>query len=80
MTGYLQNLPLFSITVSGSLLRPAGLQEFLKNYLAGWLTRIAWNHECNQAISAAIVLQEAAGIDVIWLANGDGRAKPDDLT
>jgi 5-methyltetrahydropteroyltriglutamate--homocysteine methyltransferase len=65
MAGYLQNLPLFPTTVIGSLPRPAWLQDLLQEYLAGRLTRDAWDRICDQAIPFAIALQETAGIDVI---------------
>jgi 5-methyltetrahydropteroyltriglutamate--homocysteine methyltransferase len=65
MAGYLQNLPMFPTTVIGSLPRPAWLQDLLKEYLAGGLTRAAWDRACDQAIPFAVALQEAAGIDVI---------------
>src|SRR5262249_25597994 len=86
MPGYLHNLPLFPTTVIGSLPRPSWLQDLLKEYLAGRLTRVAWDGACDQAIPFAVALQEAAGIDVItdgeWrrggvsprMGKGGGRA------
>jgi 5-methyltetrahydropteroyltriglutamate--homocysteine methyltransferase len=65
MAGYLQNLPMFPTTVIGSLPRPAWLQDLLKEYLAGQLTRAVWDRACDQAIPFVIALQEAAGLDVI---------------
>jgi len=65
MDGYLQNLPLLPTSVIGSLPRPAWLQDLLKEYLAGRLTRVAWDRACDQAVPFAIALQEAAGLDVV---------------
>ena len=36
-----------------------------QEYLAGRLTRVAWDRACDQAIPFAIALQEAAGLDVV---------------
>jgi len=65
VNGYLRNLPLFPTTVIGSLPRPAWLQDLLKEYLAGRLTRAAWDRACDEAIPFAIALQETTGIDVV---------------
>src|SRR5262249_3035729 len=65
MHRYLHNLPLFPTAVIGSLPRPAWLQDLLQEYVAGRLTRAAWDRACDQAIPFAIALQEAAGMDVV---------------
>jgi 5-methyltetrahydropteroyltriglutamate--homocysteine methyltransferase len=62
---YLHNLPLFPTAVIGSLPRPAWLLDLLADYLAGRLTRVEWNHACDQAVPFAVALQETADIDII---------------
>jgi 5-methyltetrahydropteroyltriglutamate--homocysteine methyltransferase len=71
MTKIPQDLPPFPTAVIGSLPRPAWLLDRLDDYLAGRLSRVEWDRACDKAVSFAVALQEAAGIDI--LSDGEWR-------
>jgi 5-methyltetrahydropteroyltriglutamate--homocysteine methyltransferase len=71
MANILQRLPLFPVSVIGSLPRPGWLLDLLGEYLAGHLSRTEWDRACDRAVPFAVALQETAGIDI--LSDGEWR-------